>query len=392
MDFIVVGAGIGGLSCANALAREGHNVRVLERTSELRPVGAGISLQPNAMQAIRRFDLFDEVSAVSWSANNAQVLSSVGKVFTEFDFTGYESRFQTLPLTVFRGDLVRVLAEGLGNRRGDTTIELNQEFDSFEESDDRILVRTKSGAEYSGEVLIAADGIHSIVRNQLWGEQSIRYSGYTCWRGIVDEPSLVSQVSKMTEVWGKGTRCGFMRCNESQVYWFATEDRKQRSDHLKDTEWKSRFQNWVDPIPKLINTTPDESIVHTDLIDLKPMSAWSRGRVTLLGDAAHAMTPNFGQGGAQAIEDAVCLALVLKNAGDLPSALRMYESLRIPRTTSIVKGAWSYGKIAQGGNWFRRFLRNQVMTRLPKSFIDKQLAQQLDFDGWLSQNLSRIHA
>lgn len=391
MDFIIAGSGIGGLSCANALVRGGHNVCIVERTPELKPVGAGISLQPNAMQAIKFLELDEQVRAVSWPADLAKVLSSSGKVLKTFDFSGYESEYESLPMTVYRGDLIRALADGLNGCEGKSKLVLDQAIVSFEESGKGVTVRTSMGSEFSGDALIAADGIHSAVREQLWGEQTIRYSGYTCWRGIVDNPKLVENVDTMTEVWGRGARFGFMRCNERQVYWFATEDRKQRSDHLpKNPAWKSQFQSWPDPIPNLLESTSDELIVHNDLIDLKPMTKWSRGRITLLGDAAHAMTPNFGQGGAQAIEDAVCLALAIKKSDDIDSAFRLYESLRIPRTIEIVNGAWSFGKIAQGSTWIKRFLRNQVMTKLPKRFVDKQLSRQFDFNGWMKRCLKDL--
>ena len=385
MNFLVAGCGIGGLSAAHALMNLGHHVRLVERAPELKPVGAGISLQPNAMQAIKRLGLDQAIGQAAWDADVAQILTSKGKLLKQFDFSNYEGLFGFLPSTIYRGDLIRVLAEELDQSKSE--IVLGEQVESFHESADKVIVKTDKGNEFECDGLIGADGIRSAIRRQLWGEPKARYSGYTCWRGMVEDPALVEQVDIMTEAWGTGSRFGFMRCNEKQVYWFATENRKSRTDHIKDQSWKSIFETWVDPISKLVEATPEDEIVHGDIIDLKPIFPWGQGRVTLLGDAAHAMTPNFGQGGAQAIEDAVVLGLALKAGDPLENSFRAYESARNPRTTSLVKGSWQFGKIGQGKNLMLRLVRNHLMPNLPKKFVDKQLAIQCDFEAYLQRSL-----
>lgn len=381
MKFIVAGCGIGGLSVAHALTRRGHSVQLVERAAELKPVGAGISLQPNAMQAFQSLGLSDAISDAAWEAEQAQIRSQSGKVLTRFSFANYLERFGFLPLTIYRGDLIRILANSLDRSTSD--VWLNEQVVSFSESANGVKVKTSSGMVLEGDGLIGADGIHSAVRSQLLGKTDPRYSGYTCWRGIVDQPDLVAKVETMTEVWGRGARFGFMRCNANQVYWFATENRRSGTDQEQDSSWRSRFQTWVDPIPDLLTATPDDKVAHNDIVDRKPVFPWGKGRVTLLGDAAHAMTPNFGQGGAQAVEDAVVLGIAVSKF-DLPSeAFRKYEQARKARTHSFVNGSRQFGMVGQGGNGFLRFIRNYVMPNLPKSFVDRQLAGQFDFQKYL---------
>ena len=384
MNFLIAGCGIGGLSAAHALVRQGHQVRLLERSGELKPVGAGISLQPNAMQALRRLGLDGAVSEVAWDADQARIQTWNGKLLTRFDFSKYQERFGFLPKTIFRGDLIRVLAETLD--RSHAEMVLGESLKSYVESADKITVTTCHGKSYQCDALVGADGIHSAVRTQLWGESPPKFAGYTCWRGMVHDPNLVTQVETMTEVWGNGSRCGYMRCNPRQVYWFATQNRRSRSDHETDPSWKSCFQSWISPIPELLMATPQNEVVHNDIMDRNPVFPWGRGNVTLLGDAAHAMTPNFGQGGAQAIEDAVVLGLAMKGSGDVESALRKFESARRSRTHSMVKGSRQFGRIGQAGNWFSRLIRNRVMPNLPRFFVDGQLAKQCDFEAYLKKS------
>ncbi len=376
---------------AHALADAGHQAILLERSPQLKPVGAGISIQPNALQALKRLNLDNLVSNAGWQAKCARVISNSGKQYSKFDFTNYRELFGFLPHTIYRGDLMRVLHEALDKAK--TTVLLSQSLESFRETENEVVVTTNSQS-IECDALIGADGIHSSVREQLWGKIDPIYAGYTCWRGMVTDPTLVNLVDTMTEVWGKGARFGFMRCNAKQVYWFATENRPAGSDHEPRTEnWKSRFDSWVDPVPQLLRSTAAEEIVHNDIIDHAPIFPWGKGRVTLIGDAAHAMTPNFGQGGAQAIEDAVVLGVALKQVGEfavveptsVESAFRSYEAFRRPRTTKLVKGSRQFGKIGQGGNGFLRLIRNQLMPRLPKGFVDKQLGWQCNFDAHLNK-------
>ena len=241
LRFVVAGCGIGGLTVAHALSRLGHQVDLFERASELRPVGAGISIQPNAMQAFRQLDIHQSILEASWTADVAQVLFADGRVVHRMDFSDYESEYGFLPSTIYRGDLIHVLHQTLPST---VTTHLSEGVDSFEELDDSVRVNT-SQQSMECDALIGADGIHSAVRSQLWGKSEPNYAGYVCWRGMVSVPQLVEQVQTLTEVWGPGSRFGFMRCNPNQVYWFGTLDSNEPDQLANDPDWGETLR-WLD--------------------------------------------------------------------------------------------------------------------------------------------------
>lgn len=381
MQIIIIGGGIGGLAAAIALTREGHDVKVLEKAPEPRPLGAGISLQPNAMQALGLLGLTDQIAARGYEAQLARLRLASGKVVKEFDFSPYLHKYGYLPATIHRADLFDILHQAALN--ADAEICFGLRFKKFLESEQGVEVCCEDGSAHTCDALIGADGIHSLVRAQLWGEQSTRYAGYVCWRGIVDEPELVNATDEMHEFWGEGARFGYMRCSPDKIYWFATKT--SPNDQAPLSNWQQTYQGWPHPIAKLIEATPPNQIAYHPICDRAPLFPWSRGRVTLLGDAAHPMTPNFGQGGAQAIEDAVVLAKKIANIDQPVAAFQRYERHRNGRTRALVNGARQLGKIAQGGNRFWRCMRSALFPLTPESVLQARLDQQFDFHAHLSE-------
>ena len=170
------------------------------------------------------------------------------------------------------------------------------------------------------ELLIGADGIHSRVREIMLGKIRCNTAGYTAWRGVAPAPA---KEFKAGETWGKGQRFGFVPLNRDRVYWFATANRPENENAHpaeRQAELLDKFGGWHYPIRELLETTPTGTILRNDIYDLPPLEAWTVGRVTLLGDAAHAMTPNLGQGACQAIEDGVVLAGCLAKFEDILQA------------------------------------------------------------------------
>ncbi|MEM8670969.1 MAG: FAD-dependent monooxygenase [Planctomycetota bacterium] len=378
MQATIIGAGIGGLSTAIALAKDGIDVTVMEQAPSPRPIGAGISLQPNALECLKRLDVLDAVLGRSCSSLSAKVRHFRGGMIRQFDFSTYVERFGHLPCTIHRADLFECLSEAATSLG--VKILFGQAFERFEDHGDHVELQTRS-MQTTSDVLIGADGIQSGVREQLLGKQATRYSGYICWRGISDDPSLVEDVDTMCEYWGHRARFGCMRCNAKQVYWYATRD-QELPEPVQD-DWHRHFEQWAPLVLRLICST-ERSRVHVGPItDRLPTPGWSRGRVALLGDAAHPMTPNLGQGGGQAIEDAIILAMALNRHEDVSNALAAYSDFRFPRTSELTNMSHSVGKIGQGSTIWKRIVRNQLIGRVPISWIDKTFDRQFRVsDQW----------
>ena len=235
----------------------------------------------------------------------------------------------------------------------------------------------ENGREVSGDVLIGADGLRSVVRETLFGNARPNYAGYTTWRAIV--PFDIARLSP-GETWGRGKRFGQWGMVHDRAYWYATQtvsegqgDPPQGRKHgLLDL-----FRGWHAPIEELIEATDESAILHNDVYDRPALSRWSVGRATLLGDAAHPMTPDMGQGACQAIEDAVILADCLRANPDIPQALRDYEARRIPRTSRVVRESRRAGWIAQWSNPLACRFR---ATLLRSRYVAREQAKQL---GWM---------
>lgn len=383
MNIIIAGGGIGGLTAAIALARSGHRVRVLEQAPEPKPVGAGISLQPNAMQAFATLDLDKSITERGCTSSIAQLRLSNGKSVQSMDFSAYLDRYGFLPHMIHRADLFDLLYQTATESGAE--VQFGASLESFCSESQSVAVQTPA-TEFRCDALIGADGIHSKVRSGLFGQQPTRFSGYVCWRGIVTEPKIVSSVDTMNEIWGNGARFGFMRCSPDKVYWFATMTTANRE--RPSESWKEQFRDWPDPIHAMLDRTPESQIAFNDISDRRPIFPWSKGRVTLLGDAAHPMTPNFGQGGAQAIEDAIVLARAVNATNDPVTAFQSYEQHRHVRTKKFIDRSLQFGKVAQGGNRWWRMIRNHLIPRIPESVMIRQLDEQFDVQGHLNAELT----
>ena len=228
---------------------------------------------------------------------------------------------------------------------------------------------------------MGADGINSNVRKYLWGDQPKRYTGFTAWRGICPDPH-VSPQSLFVEVWGDQQVFGHVPIDDSQMYWFATkltpageaDDGDPRHGILK------RFGHLPDPVSTLIQSTAPEHLLRNDIYDRPPISPWGKGRITLLGDAAHPMTPNMGQGGGQAVEDAIVLAHILSQPSELEPALRAYESRRHPRAKHFVDQSRLFTAVAHGHPLWARIARATVFRWMPEAVKIRQMQKLYRFD------------
>ncbi|MFC8127026.1 FAD-dependent monooxygenase [Streptomyces sp. NPDC057302] len=339
----IVGGGIGGLAAAIALHRRGWRVEVLERAPQFTEIGAGISLWPNALRALEALGLDGPVRALGAVETGGGVRDRRGRWLSRTDNAELSRRFGHPLVVLHRADLLRVLAEAL------PAACLRPDSEVTAVRDDRHgPVVERPGGTSRPDLVVGADGLRSAVRGALWPDAAgPRYAGYTAWR-MVTEP-LADPPSEGAATWGRGERFGCTALPGGRMYCFGTASLPAGtvSGSSEYAELVRRFGAWPDPIPALLAAVPEDAVLRHDLYDLPPLSSFVRGRVALLGDAAHAMTPNLGQGACQALEDAVTLAHCLDDAPDVTDALRSYDLLRRPRTQAIARRSARLGSIGQ---------------------------------------------
>ncbi len=373
---VIAGGGIGGLTLGVALRRAGFSVRIFERAPSLRPVGAGITMQTNAILAFRTIGLDTAVAAAGHAMQRGSILDSRGRSLGTMLVSEMAQELGAPMIAIHRARLQEVLQEALGPE----PLKLGVKVVGFREEPEGVIVRLSDSTEVRGELLVGADGLRSTVRSQLLNDGEPRYAGYTSWRGVCEAPGLADETST-SETWGQGLRFGIVPLGQGRTYWFATANLRAGGIDAPDAhgELLSRFSGWHEPIRALIESTPASSIVRTDIHDRPPVQKWVGRRVALLGDAAHPMTPNLGQGGGQAVEDAVVLARCLATEKDLPAALSRYEALRLPRANGFVSQSRRLGQIGQWENAVACWVRDRLFQLVPESSIRANLRRVLTF-------------
>lgn len=346
---LVVGGGIGGLAAALALRQVGFQVVVFERQHELREVGAGLSLWPNAMKALGKLGLARAVEAVSGPIEYAESRTWRGELLTQAPMGELNRRFGAPSVCVHRADLLATLSGALE----EGVVRLGAKCMGFEQDGTGVTARFVDGREERGDLLIGGDGIHSAVRQQVLGDDKLRYVGYTAWRAIAEFEHDALPRGTTFVAWGRGSQFGIFPIGHGRVYWFATMNAPEGAGDAaggRKSELAERFRGSYPPIEAAIEATEESAILRSDIYDLEPIERWGEGRVTLLGDAAHPTTPNLGQGACLALEDAVVLAGRLKEYSDVVSALRSYEARRRDRTAAITRLSHRLGRMWQAEN------------------------------------------
>jgi 2-polyprenyl-6-methoxyphenol hydroxylase-like FAD-dependent oxidoreductase len=358
---IVIGSGIAGLAAAIALRKVGIDAVVYERAPELREVGAGISLWANALRALDYIGAGSSVREKSIRMVQSEMRAREGHKFQmRIDSAALEKQFHLPELVrmIHRADLVAALASHLPPG----IAHYNHECVAVENFDSRPRVRFANGHTDEADAVIGADGIRSVVRTAVLGSEEPRYSGYTCWRGICPRPASL-EPGYIGEWWGRGKRIGITTIPGDRVYWFAVENAPQNRN-VPDTRAHllAVFAGWSEPGPTLFATTASDHCLHNDIIDRPPGRVWSKGRVGIIGDAAHPTTPNLGQGGCMAIEDSVVLARHFAKESDPARALEAFTAERHPRTSAIVNESWKFGQLAQKESALGCWLRDNAMS------------------------------
>ncbi|TQS30575.1 FAD-dependent monooxygenase [Microbispora sp. KK1-11] len=340
---VVIGAGIGGLTAALALARKDWSVTVLEQAASIEPVGAGLAVAPNALRALDVIGVGDEVRRLAAIQGQSGIRVPDGRWLSRITAEDAAARYGDPIVLLTRSALVGILAGRLpqGALRVDTRVE------SVDPATGRVTV---PGAEtIEADLVVAADGIRSRTRSALFpGHPAPVYAGVTSWRAIVPLPG----VTGASETWGRGLIFGVMPLAGGRVYCYATAavPAGLRAADERD-ELLRLFGRWHDPIPALLDAADPAAVLRHDIHSLDaPLPAFHAGRVALMGDAAHPMTPNLGQGACQAMEDAVVLAERVSPRGDLAAGLAVYSRERLARTTPIVRRSRAIGRLTRWRN------------------------------------------
>ncbi|MFJ7260530.1 FAD-dependent oxidoreductase [Streptomyces globosus] len=355
---VVVGAGIGGLTAAIALHRRGWDVTVCERAPEPPATGAGIGLAPNALRALDAIGVDAARAAGSAIPDTMGVRRADGRRLTGAGTAEMAARYGTAPIAVPRPAFTAALAAALPPR----ALRYGAAVTAVDGAEGPCpTVRTAGGAELPADLVVAADGIRSPLRRAYFpAHPGLHYLGETAWRTIVDAPDL--GIRAMSETWGRGERFGITPLADGRFYLYATAlaPAGTRSADPR-AELLDRFGSWHDPIPALLDRVrrlDPADVLQNDLHDLAaPLPRLHHGRIAWVGDAAHAMAPNLGQGGCQAIEDAVVLAHLLPAGGapdpatgagaadPVPAALAAYTAARRDRTDAVRVRARRVGRL-----------------------------------------------
>jgi 2-polyprenyl-6-methoxyphenol hydroxylase-like FAD-dependent oxidoreductase len=355
---VVIGAGIAGLAAACALRALGYEVRVLEREPELRSGGAGLTLWPNATRALRSLGLDGVAGDCARELRAASTRAPDGSALSNLPLAQVAERFGPL-VSVYRPELLAGL-----RARFDGEVEFGS---TVVERDGRLLA---GGTPIQADLIVGADGIGSVVRRLLAPEVVPRAAGYGAWRGVAASGAATPEAA--SETLGAGKRFGLVPLTEDRTYWFAVLG--EGGEHA---DLHTAFADWHAPIREVLEAPVIGERSYLPLADLPRLPRWHLGGTVLVGDAAHAMTPNLGQGAAQALEDVAALSRHLGSA-PLERALGAYAAERKHRAERVVARSRSAGRVLQASNPLAVPLRSAVMRLTPQAALWRQLAPLLE--------------
>jgi len=345
---------------------------VLEQADELRTAGAGLTIQINAMRMLESLGLDRAVARAGATLETAKVCRADGSALQVMDLVAVAARFGQPAIALHRRALSQILASALPA----DAIEFGVAVGSVEQDQHGVTVGLVDGRALHGCAVIGADGIHSAVRRAVFEPVDVRYAGYMCWRGIAPVPTGLPEGHAIS-FWGAGKRFGLVPIGDEQTYWFATANLAPNGHDGADprAELLERYAEFCAPVRAVLRATPNSAILRHDISDLPPVARWVDGRVALLGDAAHAMTPNMGQGACQAIEDAVVLGACLSRDPDVPAALRAYEAQRRPRATAFAQRSRRLGKIGQWKGRFAQAVRSMIIRSTSAATLERSVTE-----------------
>ena len=338
MEITIIGAGMAGLTTGIALKKFGHQVTIYEQAEQILPVGAAISLWSNGVKCLNYLGLTEQVEKLGGKMDNLAYIDGLtGDVMTQFSLYPLIEEVGQRPYPVSRAELQNMLMDEFGRE----DIHLAKKMISFVEEGERVKIQFADGSEIESDLLVGADGTHSITRAYVLGEQvERRYAGYVNWNGLVDVSDDYAAADQWTTFVGEGKRVSLMPVANNRFYFFFDVPVEAGLPNQRDqykTELKKYFKDWCSPVHQLIDRLDEQKTNRVEIHDIEPFMNFYKGRVVLLGDAAHSTTPDIGQGGCQGMEDAIYLARALQiNTFGLSDALERYQNKRNDRTKEMV--------------------------------------------------------
>ena len=374
---IIVGGGVGGMAFAAALQRLGLPFVLLERARELGEVGSGLGVLPGAVRALRVLGIGDELFARGAPFRRFFVCSSRGEELAEVSFTRIFEQARCPGYVLHRGALHAALTA----RVCPDAIRTGAEVVSVDATNGEVRVVLRDGSAVSGDILVGADGLNSVVRQHVLADGPPRYAGETIFRGIAEFRLERPEIAR--ELFGRGRRAAYYELGAGRVYWWATAALPEGTEIPQDQKrayLERTFVGWAFDIPAIIASTPDSSILQNDIFDRRPAGRWHRGRVVLLGDAAHPTTPNLGQGACMAIEDAIVLARSIVEAADCEEAFARFHRRRARRTARIVRMSRLWGRVGLWKHPAMVAVRDRAIRYGREGWMERAGAAQYCYD------------
>ena len=385
MEITIIGAGMGGLTTGIALKKFGHKVTIYEQAEKILPVGAAISLWSNGVKCLNYLGLTEQVAKLGGQMDQLAYIDGLtGDTMTQFSLLPLIEEVGQRPYPVARADLQNMLMDAFGRE----DIQLGKKMVELQEQKDGVLVKFADGTEIKTDLLIGADGTHSITRAYVLGEQvSRRYAGYVNWNGLVEISEKLTPADQWTTFVGQGKRVSLMPVADGKFYFFFDVPlpvglENNRAEYK--TLLKQYFEGWCAPVQHLIDALDEQKTNRVEIHDIEPFAQFYKGRVVIVGDAAHSTTPDIGQGGCQAMEDAIYLARSLQiNTLGLEDALKRYQNKRNERANELVLRARKRCDVthmkdeAVTKEWYEE-LRKEQGPHIMKGIISNIIGNPLD--------------
>ncbi|WP_294312283.1 FAD-dependent monooxygenase [uncultured Chryseobacterium sp.] len=366
----IIGAGIGGLTLANILKRHNLDFNLYESAQEIKPVGSGIMMAINAMQIFDTLGLKEQIERAGNKIHSVSVTDQQLKNISTTNVLALEQKYNSCNVAIHRADLQRILAENIGFEK----INLQHSLVKIQKMKNYLL-QFANGNEIESRIVFGADGIHSKIRTQILQTGKIRDTGQICWRGLVEFDLPEKYYQEALEAWGKGKRFGFVKMTGQKIYWYAVINQKI---HRRYHSIAENFRGFHPMMIDMINATLPENIIMNTLTDLSSIPKWYADNLCLIGDAAHATTPNLGQGACQSVEDAYIIGKLLERSDDFNRIFEDFQKIRRKKVDYVVDTSWRIGQFSQ---WEKTTaLRNFLMRMVPEYFNRKLVGRVVELE------------